>query len=59
MIVRATTVWGFLILLVTLCLPHPMFAEGDLESFKTEIAEQGEKWSGQTQKLEAMEKRLG
>jgi len=58
MIVRATTVWGLLILLVALCLPHPMFAEGDLESFKTEIAEQGEKSAEQTQKLEEMEKRL-
>jgi len=37
MIVRATTVWGFLILLVALCMTQPVFAESDLESFKTKI----------------------
>lgn len=58
MIVRAVTVWGFLILFVLLCLAPPVFAENDLESLKKEIAEQREKLAEQTRKLEELEKRL-
>ena len=58
MMVRANSLWILLILLVALCLPHPVFAESDLESLKREIAEQREKLAEQTRKLEEMEKRL-
>jgi len=58
MIVKANSLWISMILLVALCLPHPVFAESDLESLKKEIAGQREKLAEQTRKLEEMEKRL-
>ena len=58
MMVRANSLWILLILLVALCLPHPVLAESDLESLKKEIAEQREKLVEQTRKLDEMEKRL-
>jgi len=39
MMVRANSLWILLILLFALCLPHPVFAESDLESLKREIAD--------------------
>ena len=58
MMVRTNSLWILLILFFALCLPHPVFAESDLESLKKEIAEQREKLVEQTRKLEEMEKRL-
>jgi hypothetical protein len=58
MMVRTNSLWILLILLVALCLPHPVLAESDLESLKKEIAGQREKLAEQTRKLEEMEKRL-
>lgn len=58
MMVKANFLWMLMILLVALCLPHPVLAESDLESLKKEIAGQREKLAEQTRKLEEMEKRL-
>ena len=58
MMVRANSLCILLILLVALCLPHPVLAESDLESLKREIAEQREQLAEQTRKLEEMERRL-
>ena len=58
MIVRAMIISKLSLLLVVVCLGHPVFAESDLESLKREIAEQREKMAEQTRKMEEMEKRL-
>jgi hypothetical protein len=58
MIIRVNFVWGLVLLLVTLCLTPPVFAESDLESLKKEIAAQREKLTEQIRTLEVLEKRL-